>query len=670
MTRSSGTQTLIVWATLAVSLVGVSTAFARIIEPNEPAPTASQSADLESPASALPDESISSVEDADETESAWALDLEKSGLVPEMSADVRTWLAIVVILVLLLRLEPLATMHNLDVLVLAVLCALLLARGDELDVAPAWVYVALSVTAVYWLFRGLQMFARREIPMRQLNLTRSATLVLIAAGLLVAFDGLLRAPISGSSRDGIAGGLQVVRTGKLPYGIVADHDSRAPMIYLAHAGGIWLGDTGAPEGDRLRDVDPADDALWQVADEKGIAHRVVLLVNSTLLLAFLGALCVIGVRLHSPAMSGVLIALTCVFPGAAECFVEPAIMVPAVMLAWSVAFAMMGGLGGLLSMLMLVMAGMAWPWAWCAVPVLAAYLMRQGLQALGMIIGLLGGIVACVAGTVWLVAPDLPRADGALLQAGMTPRFVAQIADDGGLVIEAGEYDAVTPPTSPAIKQRLWRGLLEFDGVTLDGLAGETMLPNGDDADGILYRDVVPEPDAQERLVAGYRNALAEMDDQTRFWVAARTMLEATYLPMTARQDQALGTWQAWALRGGEDLWRMIRRSVKIGLAVLVVIIALALLGGGKRRPHHLIGAMLMIISATLLVSWHGAVTNWVWPLPLILAALVAHTEERRATQPGVVTRKPPAGTPKPISTQSLPELDFGPAPRITVEKK
>ncbi|MBN2446796.1 MAG: hypothetical protein JXO22_08720 [Phycisphaerae bacterium] len=669
MTRSS-TQALIVWATLAWCIAGASPVIAQISEPNEAPAAAITVPDLRvSEGHPLPAAQPSTESDLD-ADPADSLDLEKTGLVPEMSAGVRTWLAIVIILVLLLRLDPVLTLHNLDALVLAITCALLLSRHGELDAAPPWVYVALSLAAAYWLFRGLLMFARREIPKRQLNLTRSATLVLVAAGLLIAFDGLLRAPLSESSRDSIVGAVQVTRTGKLPYGIVTGHDARSPLSYIVHAGGVWLDDAGRPEGDRLRDTEPTGETPWLFEQNEFVVRRVALLVNGVLSLALLGALCIIGLRLHSPAMSGALVVLACVFPGATECFGEPEIMLPAVMLAWSVAFALLGGLGGLLSMLTLVLAGMAWPWAWCAVPVLGAYLLRRGLQVLGMIIGLLGGAVACVAGIIWLVAPDLPRVDGAMRHAGLAPAFVAQLASDGGLVIEKSDGEELMPSASPAIKQRFWRALLEFDNVTLDGLAGESMLPNGDDAAGILYREVVPEADAQERMVAGYRNALAEMDDQTRFWAATRTMLEATWLPTRLLRERVMGAWEFWSGRGGDDLWRNMRRGVKVGLAVLIVIVSLALLGGGKRQPHHLVGALLMIASATLLVSWYGAVTNWVWLLPLILATLIVHTEDGQEVRQAAVERPYHPATPRVTSDPAPPALDLGPAPRITVDKE
>ena len=133
MTRSGNPKTLVAWAFLALCLAGLDFAVAQTVEPND-APAIPIEVSDAAPAGTHPsDAPLRFAESADAREPHAPFNLDETGLVPEMSAGVQAWLAIVIILLLLLRLDPLLTLHNLDALVLALTCALLLSRAGELD---------------------------------------------------------------------------------------------------------------------------------------------------------------------------------------------------------------------------------------------------------------------------------------------------------------------------------------------------------------------------------------------------------------------------------------------------------------------------------------------------------------------------------------------------------
>ena len=59
-----------------------------------------------------------------------------------------------------------------------------------------------------------------------------------------------------------------------------------------------------------------------------------------------------------------MMAVFCVFPGSLECLPRPEIMLPSFLLTWTIVFALLPFVGGALATLCLVLAGVAWPWAW------------------------------------------------------------------------------------------------------------------------------------------------------------------------------------------------------------------------------------------------------------------------------------------------------------------
>ena len=100
----------------------------------------------------------------------------------------------------------------------------------------------------------------------------------------------------------------------------------------------------------------------------------------------------------------------------------------------------------------------------------------------------------------------------------------------------------------------------------------------------------------------------------------------------------------------------MIRKIAKLLTGVLAVLIGLMLLRGTRRQPRHLVGGLLIVSSATLLVSDLGAVTNTVWLLPTLLALWGG---ERTAART--------AGRTAPEAR--LPRRGDGLPPRISVEQ-
>lgn len=583
---------------------------------------------------------------------------------PDLSRPTLTWIAVVVILLLTLQSKPVFSWRNIDGVVLA-LAAVLLALRDNRDVIRGdpvgfsvqwWAYLLLAIVGLYWLARGLKLLMSKTAPALGPNVSERALVILVLAGLFVAFSFVARAPISAASRDGLIGGIYTAETAKLPYGDALGHDARSPVLYLLHAGAARLVQPtyqlgGEPVSMRWQDREAwLDEAAWETVD-----LTPVRLVNALLFVLLFAALAGIGHRLHSVAVGQTLVAIVCFFPGALECFARPDIMLPTVLLAWSIAFVKVPGVGGILSVFLLVLAGLAWPWAWLALPAMLAYYVRRGWHALGAPIGLLAGIALALIGVTALVAPTLPRHDGALAGAGITPDYTARLSDDGTPIIERHRPDELVERT---FKSWLWRLLLRPDEIRLDSPATQSALPNGVDAGSVRYRDVVAGGEARELLQRRYREALARESAATRWWTALRTLLEATWKPATVPAQPRTGTWELWAggASGSAARWTWIRRSSKIVAGLLSLLVALALIRGPRRQLHHLIGALLMVSAATLLVSWIGPTTNWVWLMPALLGVLAVRGEPVAAS---VVA---------PVSPD-LPPYEHGPAPRITVEK-
>ena len=582
-------------------------------------------------------------------------------VLPDLSVPTLSGIAVVVILVLLLQSKPWLSWRNADALVLALTAWLLPLRHDLGFIATDptghtvqwWTYVLLSVAGLYWLARGLRLTFAKAVPPLVPNMSAHSLTVLILAGLFVASSFIVHAPQSAGSRDGLIGGIFTAETGKLPYGDAPGHDARSPLLYLLHAGSARLVEpTCAPARELLtmRWVDRAQwlsDTAWKTVDPADVQ-----LVNATLFVLLFAAVAGIGHRFHSVAVGQILVAILCFFPGVLECLPRPEIMLPAVLLAWSIAVATLPVVGGLLSVLLLVLAGMAWPWAWLALPLMLAYFFRKGWHAVGAAVGLLAGLAAIVVGTTALVEPTIPRYGGALAEAGITPAYAARVASDGTLVIERSQTEK---PRASTFKKWLWKPLLERESTRLDTLSDKPLLPNGVDAAAIMYRDVNPTPAARDLLQPDYRLALSRESLVTRTWASLRTLLETTWKPAVSPALPLEGVWDAW-LGAPESAGRetLIRRISKIVAGLLALGVAVVMLRQRKPDLHRLIGGLLVVCAASLLVSMTGAVANLVWLMPAVLGALAAHGA---------------GASPPPPAIGHLPPLENGPAPRITVER-
>jgi hypothetical protein len=598
--------------------------------------------------------------DADSKPSAavWA------DLLPEPGGATLAWIAVVVILVLTIQTKPLLSWHNFDGLMLA-LAALLLSLRDNGGVLAGdptgqtvqwWSYLLLSVVGLYWLARGLKLLLSKSAPARGKNVSEGAMIVLVVAGLIVAGSQIVRAPISAGSRDGLIGGIFTVETGKLPFGDAIGHDARSPLLYLLHAGVVKLmPPTYEQDSDREK-MTWANRAAWLAEGAWDTVDRTtVRLVNGLLFVLLLAALVGVGHRLHSFALGQALAVILCIFPGALECLARPEIMLPTTMLAWSIALVMVPGVGGLLSVLLLTLAGMAWPWAWLALPVVLGYFFRQGWHALGATVGLLGGVAVVLVGMTVLVAPSLPRQSGALAQAGIAPAYEARLSDDGTPVID---HHQPTEAVEPTLKSWVWRLLLDRDEGRLDSMSARPALPNGVDAESVRFRDVVATGMAREALQGDYRAALEWEPEVTRACASLRTLMEAIWKPEVQPAASRTGVWALWteANPGSAGRWTLIRRTGKVVVGLLALLVAFVMIRGERGQRYQLIGGLLVVSAGTLLISMPGTATNWVWLMPAGLAALAASGGTAAARS-----------APRPIG--ELPAYDLGPAPRITVEK-
>jgi len=597
-------------------------------------------------------------------DSAAPAPLDWTKLVPEFRGPTLIWTALVVILVLTVQSSSLFNRHTLDGLVLATACVLLLLRGGGPlgDAALGergqfWAYVGLSAAAGYWLVRGMMLLFGKTAPRREPNVSAAAMTVLILAAALVSLHHIATAPISSGSRDGIVGGIFMHERGKLPYGDALDHDARSPLLYAIHAGAAQLVRPTYEQGasavsmtwaDRDTWLDPA---VWNTADLA--AARIV---NAALFVLTIVGLALLGSRLRSAAIGQALVAIFCVFPGTIECLPRPEVMLPAMLMTWSLALATVPAVGGVLATAFLILAGLAWPWAWIGLPVLMAYFLRRGWHALGATVGTLGGAAACLAGLTLLIGPTIPRSDGALRAARLTTSFAAHLSADEVVLIDRRDPPPAAAPATPF--SRIWRFLVEAEDLTLAaGHAGDPALPTGvDDAD-VRYHALDVSRDALAPLQAGYRAAMNAQAPIVRMWVAVRTLFERTALPESPTQSPIPEPWNTSTGEPHADA-RMarIRLACRIGIGTLALLAALALLRGPRPDPRQLIGAIMTAWVAALLASPSGAIMNLVLIMPCVLAALAAYTPQASSSSSPSAAQKPLA--PPPI----------GAAPRISVD--
>lgn len=611
-------------------------------------------------------------------------------LVPTISEATMSWIAVVMILLLTLQTRPLLTMRNLDGLMLAAVALLFVLRDNTTVVGdPAtgetvqfWSYTWLTVVGAYWIFRGVQLAFARRVPRMNVNVSEGGLMVLVAAALLFTLNTIANKPLTATgrdaltgARDALVGGIYTAETGKLPYGDALSNDARSPLLFLASGGCVRVWETAfGPlmiEGDEL--VEEVDESLvinwdnrqmWLSPDVWPLVDRgPVRLLNALLFILLLGAVSVIGGRLHSVALAQTFIVILCVFPGSVECFLRPEITLPATLLAWTVAFALLPG-AGLFSMILAVAAGLAWPWAFLALPILLAYWFRSGWQAFGAVLGLLAGAAGGLALVTFTANPALPREGGALAQAGIAPEYAAT-AVDGEIVITRSVIETPPPRT---FKSFIWEFLLQQDDVRLaQGPGrGELALPRDVSASAIKYQQIAAGPASREDLQAAYRVAAENLPFAQRMWLAARTVLEATWRPGAVSAAPPKGAWDVWIEADNDasvDRWTNVRRASKVALGLLALVLAGLLWFGDKPRRQHLVGSLLALAAGALIVAWLGAASNWVWLLPMILASFALSAEppataERSKVRGGIEPPRVPAG-PGPQ----------GAAPRITVER-
>ncbi len=616
----------------------------------------------------------------DVAEQAEAVDA--SGLAPSLGRAALTWIAVVIILMLFLRFTPLFAWRNLDALVLAGLAVVLLYRTNPTGAGtPSWVYLALTGGGLYWMLRGLITFSRSYVPQPAPNLVAASATVLTVASLFLAFDTLVRAPVTASSRDAVIGGTFFLETGYLPYGEVTaltDESgdlvaidpgaaselqrlgAQSPLLYALHAGCVAVAElaSGADvavsqSDDSAMKFGPEQRERWWRFDDRSPGYRAALIANGFLVVVILGALLFVGARLHSPLKGAGIVAVLCVLPLASDVFNEPGLLLPAACLSLGLAFALVPVFGGLLSTAWLVFAGLAWPWIWLIAVVVAAWQLRRGWQAVGVIVGVPLGAAAALALLIDVVKPSMPTADAAIANAGWTPKVVATV-EDGALRFESladAEDIEAEASQSTGVERYLWRLLLRREAPMpeVESLSSETR-----------FADVTPADRAAEiELNRMYQLADANREPVDRIWGVLRTTLESVWLPEELKpRATARGVWTVWGDEERIGDVTTIRRVVKAVAVALGVLAALIILFGGRNESRHLIGGVTIAVGATFLASWYGAATNWLWMLVAVLPLMVVHGGRPVVRAP----RKAGSGSPKP-GGKSAPTHPAPPAP-------
>ena len=593
-------------------------------------------------------------------------------LLPNFDAAALTWIAVVVILVLTIQARPILCWHNLDGLILALTALLLPLRGNT-ELIPNtptghtvqwWVYALLCAICAYWSLRGVRLLLGKTVPTMTANVNTGALFILIVAGLFLAGSRVAGAPLSDGSRDGLTGGVFFAEKMKLPYGDAPGYDGRSPLLYLLHAGAVQVVEPACEVDGESTTMTWMNREQWMTADGwNDVDPAPARLVNAVLFILLFTAVAGIGHRLHSVALGQTLAALLCVFPGVLECLPHPEIMLPAALVAWSIAFLTIPGIGGFLAVLTLALAGLAWAWVWLVMIVVLAYLLRRGWQAFGGILGLCAGIVLIVLGLDTFAAPTLPNPEASLREAGLAPAYAARMSDDGTIVIEPN-HPEMTP--APTIKKWLWLPLLNKETVRLNALNLHFAYPNGIDGGAIACRDVLADSAARMELQREYRTAMQSQEHYVQTLAALRTTLEATWKAEHAPDPAALpGAWELWSETRPGWNWDLVRRYIKILCGVFALLVALLLFRDPAARLPRLVGGLLAVGAAIMLIDFSGPATNWVWLMPMILACLAAKGAPSAAPPPlnaaRAVPKTPPLG--------NFPPMPSAPAPRITVEK-
>ncbi len=561
---------------------------------------------------------------------------------PRTDRPTLAWLAVLVVLALTLRPSQILSIRTLDALALAAVCLLLVLRDDTRELLSTghsvqwWAHIGLTGAALYWMIRGFTLLYVSHAPPMAGVLPGGAVLVLAIAGLVIAFHRVATAPLSDSGRDALLGGLYVAQSGCLPYGEELVAERHSPLVHLLHAAAVKV---LPPKivGDDAASAEPlkwSDRSTWMTDDWPArVDLASVRAVNAVLLLVLLVSVLIIGQRLYSAECGVTMVAILCVFPGVLDVLTQPDIMLPAALIGLSIALALLPGFGGLLGMLGFTLSGLAWPWAWVAVPVLGAACLRRGWQALGGLLGLAVGVVTILFGILAMVQPTLPRYEGALRAAGLEPSYRAQLNADRLLMVEPR-----TPPDAPNSRVMtgwLWRALLAAESATFKVGPGESAAipattPAGAASATILYRDIKASDDARPVLETAYREALERAGGLEALSAAARTVIEATWLPAVGRTDLPPTPWSIWS---GDELiegrWLQVRRGVKVAAALLVLAATVALLSRKQpATPRRLAGGLLVALTAAQVATAHGAGGFSALILPAILTLWAAFDRE------------------------------------------
>ncbi len=586
---------------------------------------------------------------------------------PDLSWPTLAWFGAVATLALTFRPKPLFTARNLDALVLAGTCILLGLRDVT---APAccgprtwqwWGYAGLTGAAFYWLLRGVALLASNKRVQHAGPVSAGVQVVLLIVGLGLAIHQIATAPVSAGSRDGVVGGLYMAEAQKLPYGDVPGYDLRSPLVYIAHSAATRVVDATSTlsDGGGPLTMTWGNHELWLNAATLAEADLTpARLVNAALFVLTLLGLCVLGRRLRTEGSAWLLVTLFCVFPGTLECLPRPEIMLPVCLLTWTVALALLPAFSGLLAPVCLVLAGVAWPWAWLGLPILVAHFWRRGWQTLWSTVSLAGGAAACAFALLHCVQPTLPAESGALALAGRSPSFDVRAVGTDTLSIDRRS----NPTSAPAgvLSRWLWTTLLAREeaviGDTSDvGDGVRLSWPNGVSGSSVGYHDLAPTPEARPLLQRAYRRAVGELSEPRRLLAGLRTVLEATWPLGGAMEPLRTGAWSFWSQGTAQEGRVLLARRVTKGVVALLVIWATLVVFFGRRvQPRHLLGALLMTASGVLLASAGGAVSDLVWLLPLIAPLWALHEPEspRPAPQPVIL---PPIG----LSPEPPPRITF-----------
>lgn len=591
------------------------------------------------------------------------------------------WIAIVFILALTIRTDAWLSLRNIDGLVLAAACVLLMLRVpngvDDLSYLDqrllAWSYPLLLGVGGYWLLRGFLLARGGSARAHGCNVSTGAMLVMLLFSLGVSITAVLKAPVSPAARDAVVGGQFLADTGKLPFGQTPGFDGQSPLLYALQAGATKLMPAFVQvSGNRVSPAWEYRQAWlkgnwWETADLTSVTA-----VNLLLLALTVSALFVAGRRLHSTPMGLTIATLFCIFPGTVECLSKPDVMLAAALLSWTAAFATLRGVGGLLSTLCLIFAGVAWPWAWLGVPVLAGYFMRKGLHSIGSVVGVTGGAAAVLAGLTWLTIPTFPRAEAALAEAGVSPRYSASM-HEGTLLYEP--YDAPDAQSeltdwTTRIKYALWMPLIN-DGIRV----GEIDVPTaGVDVSRAGFHEIAAGGEARRTLQRTYETVIANEPLLTRVRAALRSVIETTKWPLARHEPRYMGAWQMLAGGGAfgataEDEARAVyyRRISKMLAGVVSVLIAAMLFFGPVKQRYNLFGGLLAVMAFGLIATEAGPTGNLALLLPFVLIVLAVHGERRPQIKVAANPRSARSRASREL--EAMPPLKLGRVPRISVEK-